>query len=950
MKREYISIFGLTLLLGGITNAQAQTKNTSDTSITLKPATERVIDLGLRSEKEWRTTAATYTITGDDLAHTSVANLLNALQGRIPGLTVVTGSGEPGYDNPGLYIRGLSSWNVAGKLNIYLDGFPVDLSALSPLSAYEVETVTVLKDAAANAIYGNQGGNGVISVRTKRGNVSSKIQITANGRYSVLSPLQLPQVANAYDYTRLYNQALTNDGLPVKYANPDLYKAANDPAHPNVNWYDQVLKSTSVLQDYNLTFRGGSERARYYVQMGYLDFSGIYKNADAIDPDFGTNAKYKRINLRANVDLQLTKNLSVAVNLSGITEDRITPNGFTASTVFNNLARIPASAFNVKNPDNTWGNSSVYNFNPVQLLQQNGIYDAHARTLQTAVSMTERLDQLVKGLSLNGMVSFNNQYVGTYQKIFTVKSSELLKDGNDQPILDAKGNYTYNVLGAISQSISDGGNAHWIHNTIQAGLNYDRQFGDHGITGAVQARREEYTHDGLVYPIRTQGLFGYATYDFKKTYILDLSASYSGAADFQPGKQYGFFPAIGAGWIVSNEKFLSNSKIIDFLKLRATYGKTGNINENYRFLYEKWAISGGGWYTGANTGTSQGGRLEGSYPNKDFTWESKAAFNFGIDLKLLKRLSLTADVFKENRTGILDNSASVPYFTGFGIQKLNTGKVENKGFELALNYNDKVGDFQYYVGGSVAFARNKILEMQQDAMPADYLYNKGYRINQTRALKTDGFYQQSDFDANGNLKAGVAQSSYTVARPGDLKFKDQDGNGVINAYDFVPTGYSAIPEFTTGLNLGFKYKGFDFDAFVQGVFNRTINLLDVAYDYTHPFENNNNITRFSTNAWTPETATTATAPRLSTTLNLNNSVNADFWLRNGNFVKLRSVELGYTFPKSGFLRKMNTVRVFVIGNNLFTIDKLGDLHLEPERFSMGYPLMKSFSFGLNAKF
>ncbi|SHL59398.1 TonB-linked outer membrane protein, SusC/RagA family [Chitinophaga jiangningensis] len=947
MKRKYISILSLSLLAGW-SNVHAQT-TPSDSVKVLQTGSNKMVDLGMRSEKQWRTTAATYSITGDDLARTSAANLLNALQGRIPGLTVVTGSGEPGYDNPGLYIRGTSSWNLgANRLAIYLDGFPVDLGALSPLSAFEIESVTVLKDAAATAIYGLQGGTGVLSVRTKKGNQSERIQITANGRYSVGTPIQLPQVMNAYDYTRLYNQALANDGLPSKYPNPDLYKATNDPVHPNVNWYDEVLRKISVLQDYNLTFRGGSEKARYFVLMGYTDYAGIYKNADAIDVDYGTNAKYKRINLRANVDLQLSKNLSVGVNLSGITEDRITPNGFSASTVFNNLSRIPAAAFPVKNPDNTWGTNGVYGFNPVQLLQQSGSYNSHARNLQTALNITERLDQFVPGLSLTGLISFNNQYIGTYQKIFTVKSAELLKDVNDQAILDSKGNYTYKTFGAISQSISDGGNQHWQHNTVQVGLNYNRNFGAHTFSGAVQGRRENYTHEGQVYAVRTQGLFSYLTYDYNGKYIVDFSGSYSGAADFAPGSQYGFFPAVGAGWILSNEPFLQNQQVVNFLKLRASYGKTGSINEDNRFLFEKWAVGGNGWYTGADAGSNQAGRLEGANPNTAFTWEAKTAVNFGMEAQLLNKLSFTADVFHEKRTGILQAPATVPSFTGFRFQRLNTGVVENKGFEAALTWKDKVNAFEYYAGVNGAFARNKIISMAQDAQPAAYLYNQGYRINQMRGLQWAGFYQQSDFDANGVLKEGVVKTSYTVPKPGDLKYVDQDGNGVVNDYDIVPMKYAKLPEISLGLNLGFKYKGFDVDAFVQAVMNRTVSLLDDAYDYTHPFVNNNNITKFSNNAWTPETATTATSPRLSTLNNVNNNVNSDFWMRNGNFLKLRSVELGYTFPKKGFLKKMNTLRVFLIGNNLFTIDKLDDM--EAERLSMGYPLMKSYSFGLNARF
>ncbi|RAI97593.1 TonB-linked SusC/RagA family outer membrane protein [Chitinophaga skermanii] len=942
MKRTYIPLFAIAFLVG--TQAKAQSVKDS----TKNKDAQQVIDLGLRSEKAWRSTASTYTITGDELARTTAGNLLNTLQGRIPGLTVSTGSGEPGYDNPTFYVRGQSSWNIAGnRLLILLDGYPVELNAIGALSPYEVETVTLMKDAAATAIYGLESGAGVLSIRTKKGTQSSKIQISANGRYGILTPIELPKVMNAYDYTRLYNQALQNDNLPIKFANPELYKSKNDPYHPNVDWYDELLKKTSTIQDYNVTFRGGSDKARYFVLMSYTNFEGLYKNATAIDKDFGTNAKYTKLNLRANADIQLSKNLSIGVNLSGVTEDKNTPNGFTAATVFNNLLRVPSAAFAVKNPNGTWGNSAVYNFNPVQLLQQNGIYNSHTRNLQTAFNVTERLDALVPGLALVGGVSFNNQYVGTYQKAFTVQSFELLKNAQDEPILDQAGNPTYRVLGASSQSISDGGNQHWNRTAVQVGLTYERSFGKHTFSGIAQARRQNFNHDGQVYQVRSQGLLGAVTYDYNSTYIVDLSASYNGSADYAAGQRYGLFPAIGLGWIVTNERFLKDNAAIDFLKVRASYGITGNMNEDARFLFEQWGVTSGSYILGTNN-ASRGGRTEGALPNSGFTWEEKKSFNFGFDMKLWKKINVTADVFSERRTGILDQINGIPAYTGFAFQRVNTGEVSNKGFELGVTFKDKIQSFEYYAGVTAAFARNKIERRSDIPMPHDYLYQRGYRIGQMRGLQNDGFYQQADFDANGNLLPGVVKSSYGVVKPGDLKFKDQDGNGIVNMFDVVPINYAKLPEMTWGFNLGFKYKGFDFDAFIQAVTNRTVSLLDDAYDYTHPFVNNNNITIFSNNAWTPETATTATSPRLSTLNNDNNNVQSDFWMRNGNFLKVRSLELGYTLPHRGFLRKIDLIRVFVIGNNLISWDKLDNM--EAERMSMGYPLMKSVSFGLNAKF
>lgn len=954
MKKLNINIFVWLPLLLGLSTAHAQTKSDvsvqSDTAITIAdvPFSERKIDLGITSEKNWRNTGAVFTLSGEELTRMNTGNLLNTLQGRIPGLTVVTGSGEPGYDNPTLYVRGQSSWNITGnRVAIYLDGYQVDLNALSSLSPFEIESVTLLKDAAALSIYGFDGGAGVLSVRTKGGTTIGKTKIQVNGRYGMMNPVQLPKTLDGYQYVTAYNQALQNDGLPVKYYNPEFYKATDDPFHPNVNWYDKMLTNKSQLQDYNISFRGGGSRARYFVFGSYTDFAGIYKNADIIDNDYGTNAKYQKINLRANVDLQLTKSLSVNATVTGITEDRKTPMGFTATQLFNALMEIPTASFPVKNLDGTWGNNSAYSFNPVQLLRQSGIYSSHTRNLQTNFSFNEKLDALLRGLSFNGGVSFSNQYVGVYQKAFSVPSYEITKDAYDNPVIDPAGNIVYKQIGKVDQSITDGGNDHWNRNSIQLGFDYFRNSGKHTITAMLMAKRQNYTHDNQYYAVRTQGLQSKVTYDYDKKYIVDLSGSYLGSADFETGHRYGFFPAIGLGWLASNEGFLKDVKAIDYLKVRASYGITANTNENYRFLYEQWAVSAAGAIMGTGN-SSYAGRTEGPYPNKDFTWEQKQTINFGFDLNVFKKVSIAADIFHEKRSGILETPHDVPDYTGINQKNTNTGEVTNKGFEAIVKYHDKVGNFEYYAGLSAAFARNKVTAMSENPQPYDYLYQKGYRLGQMRGLVNNGYYQGSDFDANGNLMDGVVKSSYGVVKPGDLKYVDQDGNGVINDYDLKPMKFARLPELTYGFNLGFKVAGFDFDAYLEYVTNRTVSLLDGdAFYYTHPLAMNNGITEFSQNPWTPATAATATSPRLSTLYNPNNSINADYWMRNGSFFKLRSVELGYTLPQKGFLKKLDAIRIFVNGTNLFIWDKVENL--EAERLSMGYPLMKTVTFGLRAK-
>ena len=335
MKRNHIKLSILFLLLCNLYAMSSQAKNSK-----ISKAEKQLVDstkvsgtkAGNQLANNWRKTGATFTISGSELEHMATTNLLNALNGRLPGLTVISGSGETGYDNPSFAIHGQSSWNTkTNNMLVYLDGFEVDMGALSSLSANEVESVSVVSDATELAKYGFSG-DGVITVTTKKGKASRKPVISFHSRYGMQSAVELPTVLNAYDYTRLYNQARQNDGLPIKYANPDLYKSVNDPIHPNVDWYNEMLKSSAPIQNYNISFRGGSDKAQYFLILDHANNEGLYKNANEIDKDYGTNALYKKYNLRANIAVQLSKNFSIKSELSGKIEDRNTPAGFTATT------------------------------------------------------------------------------------------------------------------------------------------------------------------------------------------------------------------------------------------------------------------------------------------------------------------------------------------------------------------------------------------------------------------------------------------------------------------------------------------------------------------------------------------------------------------------------------------------------------------------------------------
>lgn len=933
-------------LLGG--NLHAQTDSVSAAyadSIIVEPRAW-LIEKAYAQEYSWRNTGAISTISGEELERMTSGSLLANLAGRIPGLTVMTGSGEPGYDDPSLVIRGQSSWQRnTNNMLFYMDGFEVDKGALSSISAEEIETITILKDASALAMYGLRGANGAILLKSKKGILSKPI-VTLNARYGMQRAVQLPSSLNAYDYTRLYNQARENDGLPIKYADPELYKATNDPFHPNVNWYKEVLKTSSPIQNYNLSFRGGDRTAKYYVLLDHYNTQGLYKNADIIDKDYGTNQEYKKYNIRGNLHLQLTKSFSLQTEISGRIEDRNTPAGFGAQGLFDGLLNTPAAAFPVKNPDGSWGTNSTYNFNPVAQLQQAGIYNAHNRNLQTNFSFTLKLDQILEGLSLTGGASLSSQYIGTYWKYFGVPTYEISKDANDNPLLDAEGNPIYIVHGESNQIINDDLRDHWNTTTVQVGLNYIRTFKAHTFTSRLLAVRNQFTATNLTYAYKYQGITGNVTYDYNKKYILDFSFGMNGSGDYAKGHQYGFFPAVGAGWILSNEEFVKSVSWINFLKIKGSYGLTGNSNVEARYLFEHWGVNNVPGYIVGDNNSNQGGWKEGQLGNANATWEEKKTLNVGFEATVFKNITIGLDVFKETRSGIIQTpAAEVPAYTGFILPYVNSGVVKNRGFETSVSYVSNVAkDFSFNIAAHSSFARNEISEISETVQLYSYLYAKGHQLGQFRGLQHEGFYQEADFDADGVLNEGVVKSSFANVKPGDLKYIDQNGDGIISTYDMKPMKYSNVPEWMLGLNLGIKFKGFDFNTFFQGVANRTVYM---PFTYSFPFVNTNNITPFSANSWTPETAGIATSPRLSTQLNINNYISSDFYMRDGNFIKLKNIELGYTIPKKSIFKRFDGVRIYVNGTNLFIWDKID--RLEAENLSMGYPLMKSISIGMKAQ-
>ncbi|MFD2570474.1 SusC/RagA family TonB-linked outer membrane protein [Spirosoma soli] len=893
----------------------------------------------------WKITSALSTVSGSDLQKNFATNLGNTLFGRIPGLTVQQSGGEPGNDTPTLIGRGINTFGGSGRnLLIMVDGFESSYEQLVP---DEIESISLLKDASATAIYGLRGANGVLLVTTKRGS-DGPLVVNFSTQQGFHTASRLPQFLGSYDYARLYNEGLRNDGKAPRYTDADLeaYRTGSDPYfYPNVNWYNEVLKKTAPISNYNLNFRGGSSTVRYFVLLNAIQSNGLYKNVGDLDPE-SVNSKYSRFNFRSNVDINLTKRLSASLTLGGSVEDKANPAATKTDTVFSALAKLPPNAFPVYNQDGSFGGTSALT-NPLGNLLRTGSYTSNGRTLQSTLKLTEQLDMIAQGLSISAAVSFNSFFrsfsdkTKTYERAFATRN--------------ASGEVFYSRFGQNTSLVGNEANSdQWRNVIFQGFLNYDRTFGKHGISALLMYNSDSYTNVNPTtsaiqsLPFKHVGGGGRITYSNRNTYIGEFSFGYMGSENFPKDRRYGFFPAASLGWIVSNENFLKENSAITYLKLRGSYGLTGSdqIGVNNRFIFEQRYPYTDAYYLG-NNNTQVFGLAEGAF-NPDVTWERQKTVNLGVELTLAKRLDFTLDLFRNNRSGILVSpNRTVPQYTGVVLPLLNQGEIDNKGFEATIRYSNQsaagtsaTSAFQYMVEASSWYAQNKIVYNAEAIRLFDYQYTTGRPVGQPFGLEALGLFKDQ-----AEIAASPRQI-FSSLQPGDIKYKDQNGDGVIDQNDTRPIGNTSVPTLTVSLHSKLQYKGFDLDFLFQGVTGRTAYFGGSQF---HAFQNNGQVAPIALDRWTPETAATATYPRLSASNNLNNYQFSSFWQRDGSFIKLRSLELGYTLPVSLLNKAQITkARVFVNGTNLFSLDYMQG-YIDPE-VSSGYPALRTVSAGVRLQF
>ena len=893
-------------------------------------------------------TAAVSTVDGTALGKTVSLDFIGTMAGQMSGLCIQDNNGIPGY-YAGWLIRGIGSYGM-GRVNVakvFVDGFEVNADYIQNLSPMEIESVSVLKDAASLATFGMRGDNGVIWIETKRGKVG-KPTITVQLRGSLQQPVNMNKALDSYNFASLYNEAVSNDNGRVwtPYYSQDQLANYQNGTSPNVDWYKEALKNNGNYVDANVLFNGGTENARYSVVMTYADQAGLLNvNNSADNKDKVSNIDMNKFNLRSNFDLNMLNIFEAKIDLGGRVQNTSLPN-YDVSTLMNDVARYPSNIYFPYDDaeDTMYSGTTLYPNNPVGSINGLGWGNLRTRILQGNFNLKEKLDFITPGLYLKQGISFYSRTLSTY-----------FKTRNYARYFDGETTTTDQTTSITAGGYGSGGMDSWKQYLLAAG--YDRQWGKHALHSAVNFHASDYQGDGLFnYKYHYLNYFGRVNYVYDDRYVGEFGFSYFGSDAYAPGNRFGFYPSLSAAWIISNEAFLKGNQVVNMLKLRASAGKIGgsdtdentdNFGSNGRFLYQQYYYYTGGFNSGNTTPYQWNGGLAPLFmANQNVFAEKSMKYNVGLDVNLFKKLNLTVDAFLDKRSNILTLDQTQMRYYGNNYFMDNMGKMTNKGLEADITWKDKAGDFEYAVFGMASYAKNTIDFMGE--VPPAYPYNASTgRAYGTRiGLVADGFYQLEDFNADGSLKSGQPVPTFGPVQPGDIKYKDLNNDGYIDATDVTAIGKPFYPELYYSFGGNVKYKGFDFNIMFRGSTGSSVNLLDYPNQFV-AFVNNGNAYPVAQGAWAYypdqgiDTRATATYPRLTTVNNANNYATSSFWMKNNDFLRIQYIELGYQISK---------VRIFLNATNPVTWSQLlKDYNMDPES-GFGYPAIQSYTLGASVTF
>ena len=921
-------------------------------------AIDEVVVTGLGTQKKLTVTGAITNVDVSQMKQFPSSNFTNALAGNVPGIIAMQSSGQPGKSTSRFWVRGISTFGASASAMILVDGF--ERNNIDDLNIEDIESFSVLKDASATAIYGSKGANGVILITTKHGK-AGKININVKGEASYNTRTITPKFIDAPTYANLLNEARVTRNLAPQYQPEELalIRSGLDPDfYPNVDWSKLLLKNGAMSYRADLSMSGGGNTARYFVSLSYVEDQGMYNTDETLRKKYDTNANYKRWNYRMNVDIDVTPTTIIKLGVSGNLNKRNSPGlgdqylwselfGFNAlsSPVLYSNGYVPA-----------YGNN-VHQMNPWVSSTRTGYNEEWDNNIQTNVTVEQKLDFITKGLSFTGRFGYdtynsNHIYYRLWPAMYHANSR------------DSQGNIIWDKLfEETSMSQTSGGDGSR-HEFLEALLRWDRTFDKlHNFSAVSRFTQDERIQTRNIgtdiknsVSKRNQGLAGQLTYNYALRYFIDFNFGYNGSENFADHHRYGFFPAFSLAWNVAEEPLVKKAlPWLNMFKLRYSWGKVGNDNMGrfpYLYTLDYTPNIGYNWGSNLSSGTIPGIHYT-QMASPNVTWEVARKTDFGFDFVAFdNKFSLTMDYFHEKRTGIFIQRMFLPDITGLeSYPWANVGAVKSKGFDGNFQYKDHIGEINWTVRGNITYSKNTILERDEENNVYAYQYGKGYRVNQQRGLIALGLFR--DYD---DIRNSPKQSWGTV-QPGDIKYKDVNGDGIVDDGDRVAIGATDTPSLIYGLGVSVSWRGFDFNLHFQGAGKYTFLINSGAVNAFRDGRWGNILQGITDNRWissdisgTKETENpNAPYPRLSYGYNLNNQQSSSFWLRNGRFLRLKNLDIGYTLPKPMVNTiHLESVRIYISGQNLITWSpfKLWDPELDSSQRGQIYPITRSFTAGI----
>jgi TonB-linked SusC/RagA family outer membrane protein len=920
---------------------------------------EEVVVVGYGHQKKASVVGAISTASSEDLRQMGTPNLSNALAGRVAGLITIQSTGRPGGDDAEIFIRGVATLNSNNSRPLILvDGVERNFSQIDP---EDIEAFSVLKDASATAVYGVRGANGVILITTKRG-IKGRPVISMSSQATLQQATRIPTYLGAYDHALLRNESLANDGIAPRFSDHDLerFRLGDSPyTHPDNDYVKDFLKRATYMQNMTLSIRGGTDRLRYFLSTNGLFQDGMYKQFD--DAKYPSNAHFKRLNLRSNLDFNATKTTLVSLDLNSRVErqQNVRVGDVTTNSVFTEMNTTPPYYYPYRNPNGSYGsNSDGQAANLMALLNEWGYNRLNDNILEGTFRIKQELDFVAKGLSTRGMVSFNSYFESTTKVGYQPPVYLYKEDGTYQLINDETAPWISTELGKGHRSRSN----------LEYAIDYTRRFGNHDIGGLLLYTQTQSMQNQVV-PVGFVGYVGRATYGYNQRYLAEFNFGYNGSDQFEKAHRFGFFPSLSLGWVLSEEAFVkNNAPFISFMKIRGSYGEVGNDKIGTdRFLYLQTYNINGLYYFG--TDGSWGGQsalYEGTLGNDRVTWEVGRKKNIGVDLDLFNsKYFINLDLFREDREKIFASRNTRPAVLGVGLPNENIGRVKNEGMEIEAGIQDKAGRFEYYVKGMMSLAKNTIVFQDEVPRRFDYMRRTGKPVNQNFGWVVMGYYLPEHFqqDGEGNLiksadgwpilNENMPAPSWNKVQPGDFMYWDRNGDGLIDSYDEGPIGKSSIPQQIYSISHGFKYRGFDLNVMWQGAGGNHKFLTGAGA--WEPVRERNRFLEFHRNRWTMErwqNGEKIEYPRLSSSQNNHNHRLNTFYMKKGDYLRLKNVELGYNFPKEMLSKAgISRLRLYASGSNLLTFAHIKTHDPEiTDRSGNVYPQMKLWNLGLNVQF